>query len=57
MKQKAIQHRTLAGIHREPAVISRGPGSRGFFDEDGNSLPVIGVFDKDTRPERPTVND
>jgi arabinogalactan endo-1,4-beta-galactosidase len=32
----------------EPAVA--GPlGSRGFFDEDGNALPVITVFDKFTR--------
>jgi len=32
----------------EPAVT--GPlGRRGMFDEDGNALPVIGVFDKYTR--------
>jgi arabinogalactan endo-1,4-beta-galactosidase len=32
----------------EPAVT--GPlGSRGFFDENGNALPVISVFDKYTR--------
>ncbi len=32
----------------EPAVA--GPlGRRGMFDEDGNALPVIGVFDKYTR--------
>lgn len=32
----------------EPAVV--GPlGSRGFFDDNGNALPVIGVFDKYTR--------
>jgi arabinogalactan endo-1,4-beta-galactosidase len=32
----------------EPAVT--GPlGSRGFFDEEGNALPVITVFDKYTR--------
>jgi len=32
----------------EPAV--RGLlRSRGFFDDDGNALPVIGVFDKFTR--------
>jgi arabinogalactan endo-1,4-beta-galactosidase len=35
----------------EPAVGNRGGlGSRGFFDENGNSLPVISVFDKYTRP-------
>jgi arabinogalactan endo-1,4-beta-galactosidase len=32
----------------EPAVS--GPlGSRGFFDENGNALPVITIFDKFTR--------
>jgi arabinogalactan endo-1,4-beta-galactosidase len=41
----------------EPAVANRGLGARGFFDEDGNALPVIGVFDKYTRPERPTAGD
>ncbi|HZL78699.1 MAG TPA: glycosyl hydrolase 53 family protein [Candidatus Limnocylindrales bacterium] len=35
----------------EPAVGNRGSlGSRSFFDEAGNSLPVISVFDKYTRP-------
>jgi arabinogalactan endo-1,4-beta-galactosidase len=35
----------------EPAVANRGgPSSRGFFDENGNSLPVLSVFDKYTRP-------
>ncbi len=35
----------------EPAVGNRGSlGSRSFFDENGNSLPVISVFDKYTRP-------
>jgi arabinogalactan endo-1,4-beta-galactosidase len=35
----------------EPAVASRnGPASRGFFDENGNSLPVLSVFDKYTLP-------
>jgi arabinogalactan endo-1,4-beta-galactosidase len=35
----------------EPAVGPRGGlVSRSFFDEDGNSLPVLGVFDKYTRP-------
>jgi len=31
----------------EPAVSRRG--SRSFFDEKGNVLPVIQVFDKFTR--------
>jgi len=31
----------------EPAVSRRG--SRSFFDETGNVLPVIGVFEKYTR--------
>ena len=31
----------------EPAVSRRG--SRSFFDEEGNVLPVIHVFDKYTR--------
>jgi arabinogalactan endo-1,4-beta-galactosidase len=35
----------------EPAVGSLGNvGSRGFFDAAGNSLPVLDVFDKYTRP-------
>ena len=35
----------------EPAVANRGGlASRGFFDENGNSLPVISVFEKYTRP-------
>ena len=36
----------------EPAVAPRAGGSigsRGFFDQDGNSLPVLTVFDKFTR--------
>jgi len=41
----------------EPAVSNRGLGGRGFFDDDGEALPVITVFDKYTRPERPTAND
>jgi len=32
----------------EPAVTG-GLRSRGFFDNDGNALPVIGVFDRFTR--------
>jgi len=34
----------------EPAVAHGGLVSRSFFDEDGNSLPVLSVFDKYTRP-------
>ncbi len=35
----------------EPAVGGRGGiGSRSFFDENGNALPVLTVFDKYTRP-------
>ena len=35
----------------EPAVGNRGSlVSRSFFDEKGNSQPVISVFDKYTRP-------
>ena len=35
----------------EPAVGNRGSlVSRSFFDENGNSLPVLSVFDKYTRP-------
>lgn len=35
----------------EPAVGTRGGlNSRGFFDDSGNALPVISVFDKYTRP-------
>lgn len=40
----------------EPAVASRGLAARGFFDEAGNALPVLTVFDKYTRPERPTAD-
>jgi arabinogalactan endo-1,4-beta-galactosidase len=32
----------------EPAVTGR-LRSRGFFDDDGNGLPVLGVFDRFTR--------
>ena len=32
----------------EPAVVG-GLGSRGFFDDNGNALPVVSVFDKYTR--------
>jgi arabinogalactan endo-1,4-beta-galactosidase len=34
----------------EPATGNRGGGGRGFFDEDGNSLPVLNVFDKYALP-------
>ena len=34
----------------EPAVGGGPLVSRSFFDENGNSLPVLGVFDKYTRP-------
>ncbi len=33
----------------EPATPPGGTGSRDFFDEEGNVLPVITVFDKFTR--------
>jgi arabinogalactan endo-1,4-beta-galactosidase len=33
----------------EPATISAGIGTRDFFDENGNVLPVIMVFDKYAR--------
>lgn len=36
----------------EPAAVNRNgsPSARGFFDENGNSLPVLSTFDKYTRP-------
>jgi arabinogalactan endo-1,4-beta-galactosidase len=35
----------------EPAVGNRGSlVSRSFFDEEGNALPILSVFDKYTRP-------
>ena len=39
----------------EPAAINRNgkPSARGYFDEKGNSLPVLSVFDKYTRPFSP----
>jgi arabinogalactan endo-1,4-beta-galactosidase len=37
----------------EPAVAGSRLVDRGFFDEHANALPVISVFDKYTRPERP----
>jgi arabinogalactan endo-1,4-beta-galactosidase len=33
----------------EPAVAPGPTYSRGFFDDDGNVLPVITVFDKGAR--------
>lgn len=34
----------------EPAVfLGRGLSSRGMFDDNGNALPVINVFDRYTR--------
>ena len=41
----------------EPAVGTRGGlVSRSFFDENGNSLPVLTVFDQYTRPAARTQN-
>jgi len=41
----------------EPAVAGRGGiNSRSFFEENGNSLPVLGVFDKYTRPAQRMAN-
>lgn len=39
----------------EPATANRsgGASSRGFFDADGNALPVLTVFDQYTRPAPP----
>ncbi len=34
----------------EPAIAGGSLGSRSFFDYDGNSLPVLSVFGKYTRP-------
>ena len=33
----------------EPAVKAGPLRSRGFFDDDNNALPVVGVFDRFTR--------
>lgn len=41
-------HRGLGVFWWEPAVTG-GLRSRGFFDEDGNALPVMTVFDRFTR--------
>lgn len=37
----------------EPAVSRGGLVSRSFFDDNGNSLPVLDIFDKYTRPFPP----
>jgi arabinogalactan endo-1,4-beta-galactosidase len=37
----------------EPAVGSGSLRSRGFFDDEGNALPVIRVFDRAPRPASP----
>ncbi len=41
-------HRGIGVFWWEPAVTG-GLRSRGFFDDDGNALPVINVFDRWTR--------
>jgi arabinogalactan endo-1,4-beta-galactosidase len=41
-------HRGIGIFWWEPAVMG-GLRSRGFFDNDGNALPVINVFDRFTR--------
>lgn len=47
----ALQNEHCKGIFWwEPAVARGGLVSRSFFDENGNSLPVLSVFDKYTRP-------
>jgi len=46
--QAAPDGRGIGVFWWEPAV-SGGRGGRGFFDRDGNALPVITVFDKFTR--------
>lgn len=40
----------------EPAVMPSPLRSRGMFDDDGNALPAISVFDKYTRGRVPTAN-
>jgi arabinogalactan endo-1,4-beta-galactosidase len=39
----------------EPAVVPGGISSRGMFDDDGNALPVITVFDKPIRDAGPAA--
>jgi len=41
-------HRGVGIFWWEPAVTG-GLRARGFFDDDGNALPVISVFDRPTR--------
>jgi arabinogalactan endo-1,4-beta-galactosidase len=48
--QAAPDGRGIGLFWWEPAVAGgTGTGARGFFDRDGNVLPVIAVFDKYTR--------
>lgn len=42
-------HRGVGVFWWEPAVGSGRLRNRGFFDDDGNALPVINVFDRFTR--------
>ena len=37
----------------EPGVAARNAGGRGFFDQDGNALPTMTVFDRFTRGKPP----
>jgi len=48
MVQATPDGRGIGVFWWEPAVAG-GRGGRGFFDQDGNALPVITVFDKFTR--------
>ena len=52
LTRTVLQNEHCKGIFWwEPAVGNRGSlVSRSFFDEEGNSLPVLSVFDKYTRP-------
>lgn len=47
--QAAPNGRGIGVFWWEPAVPGGGIASRGMFDENGNALPVITVFDKFTR--------
>lgn len=47
--QGAPNGRGIGVFWWEPAVPGGAIASRGMFDEEGNALPVIGVFDKFTR--------
>ena len=47
--QAAPNGRGIGVFWWEPAVPGGGIASRGMFDDDGNALPVITVFDKFTR--------